>query len=73
MADGNRQRCEACGCTFQYEKSPNNRPLPVQRVRTVYLKDTDGKLHRSMIGEFFVSHFETCSDPGRFSGRGRKS
>ena len=61
-------------------KGPNGKAIPVQQVRTAYVSAPHDetvleKAHvTNGLGEkyklFYVSHFETCSNPGRFSGRG---
>jgi hypothetical protein len=72
------QVCEACGCRFEFIKGPAGKPIPVQKVRTVYklleLKEENGRLVKAEIAGvegdgLYVSHFETCSHPGQFSRR----
>jgi hypothetical protein len=70
--------CEACGRMIEFHESPNGRPMPVERVRNVYAMGPDGKLvtlrEQPAPGapQRFVSHFELCTDPDRFS-RGRRA
>jgi hypothetical protein len=72
MADGKRP-CKACGCSIEFIEGPNGKPIPVQKVRTIYATalDRETVLEKIHLGEdyqgFYVSHFETCSNPGRFS------
>lgn len=73
-----REQCRACGCPIEFIYGPGGRSIPVQRVRTVYRYVENGERaalekltfrpgddgHKP---ELYVSHFETCSDPQRFS------
>ncbi len=69
--------CEACGCRFEFIRGPGSALIPVQKVRTVYRLDTGRRLEKVPVqhtladphGALYVSHFETCSDPARFSRR----
>jgi hypothetical protein len=55
----------------------NGKYVPVQKVTLVYGRGADGELRRAHVqdsldadlryNEFYVSHFQTCSDPARFS------
>jgi len=56
---------------ISFVMGPNDRPIPVQQVRTVYKFDNQtGRLVKAELGEglTFVSHFETCPQAGFFSG-----
>lgn len=41
--------------------------IPVQRVRTVYLRVGHRLFRSDLDSGGYVSHFEVCSDPSRFS------
>ena len=79
MADG-KQACEKCGCPMEFIMGPNGKAIPVQKVRTAYISAPHDEtvlekgIVTNTLGEkykiFYVSHFETCSDPGRFSRHG---
>lgn len=68
-------KCRACGCPMEFLTGPNGKTIPVQKVRTVYY-EADGQLHKQesedgmRLPDLYVSHFETCSNPGRFSKGG---
>ena len=67
-----KRPCRACGCQIEFIDGPNGTPIPVQNVRTVYYMIDDGTLAKQEsedglpLPDRYVSHFETCSDPGRF-------
>ena len=65
-------KCKACACPIEFIEGPNAVPIPVQKVRTVYYRNGDKPLAKvtTLLPEapLYVSHFETCSNPGRFSG-----
>ena len=71
--------CEACGARFEFVKGPNGKQIPVQKVRVVYaLSAGETELTKFLpkkdqlnVPKFYVSHYETCSDPERFSRRRR--
>lgn len=75
---GERKTCPACGCKFEHIIGPNGTAIPVQKVRTIYYVSDDvevaGVLQKvpTPPGSLYVSHFETCSDPKRFSRAGRR-
>jgi hypothetical protein len=79
MADGKRC-CDECGCPIEFIEGPNGKHIPVQKVTLVYFRRADGKLGRADVtdrldanlgyNEFYVSHYQTCSNPGRFSRHG---
>lgn len=64
--------CEACGCLIEFLVGPRGRMIAVQRVTHVYarLRGTDPLVKvaaETSDRELYVSHFQTCSDPARFS------
>lgn len=67
--------CKACGTKILFvENSKTGNKLPLQKLRTVYSIDTEGKAVavKSLKGEnveldLYVSHFETCTHPEMFS------
>lgn len=64
------KRCEACGREIEFRKSPSGKMMPVHRVKAIYVPvpGGDGELRRVEISNpVYVSHFETCTDPSRFS------
>lgn len=71
-----KRPCRACGMPIEIIRGPSGRPVPMQRVRTVYvieegLFDQDV---RTLEGhaEKFVSHFETCPSAERFSKKAKR-
>jgi hypothetical protein len=68
---------------MQLIMGPNGKMIPVQKVTMVYGMGPNGELRRAHVrdsledllqyNEFYVSHFQTCSDPARFSRGGRGS
>ena len=65
-----KKQCRACGREIEFTKSPDGKWVPVDTVGAQTFK-------RNELGEFeyagiaFVSHFKTCSDPSRFSKKGK--
>ncbi len=71
------EKCKACGCEFEFIVGPNESPIPVQKVTKIYYrtKPSTGEVRDFMVSgerEYFVSHFQTCSDPSQFSRKGKK-
>ena len=69
--------CDGCGMPIEFHQSPNGKPMPVQRVRNVYIMGAEGKLEVALRSEarpgtMFVSHFETCPRASSFSRSGSK-
>ena len=73
--------CRGCGMTIEIREGPNGKPIPLQRIRTVYYLDDQGVAHKvdfDAIGEglpvpdHYVSHFETCPKAATFSRGGKK-
>jgi len=77
MSDAQEARpCRACGMEIEFYLGPGGRYLPLQRVRNVYVKrdplqgGSIEALDRPADAEaLFVSHFETCPQANRFSGK----
>lgn len=65
--------CRACGMKIEFRIGPNGKPIPLQRVRSVYALQADGSLlkvcdEQAARGEpVYVSHFETCPKASSFS------
>lgn len=65
--------CDACGVMIEFHLSPNGKPMPVQRVRNVYVMGPEGRLQSvrepppPAAPLRFVSHFETCPKASSFS------
>ena len=66
MPDPIERKCKECGATLVFAESPNGRPLPLQRIRNVYGVE-NGKATVLISRVVYVSHFETCTNPSRFS------
>ena len=72
--------CEACKAKIFFKEGPKGRPIPVQEVTLAYYKDSHGKLARAKVVDgfgaevmsFFVSHFQTCPEPEKFSRKPRE-
>lgn len=85
---GTERPCTRCKMklVFLEGKSGPERPMPAQKVRSVYVRDGD-RVHRQKIVrleredgsvmeapeglELFVNHYETCPHAGSFSRGGR--
>ena len=75
--------CKACGAQIVFAMGRNGKRIPLQRVRKLYryapnrmdgieaVELVPGELGAERGDAYYVSHFETCTDPGRFSGRKR--
>lgn len=69
--------CRRCKMKIVVLMGPNGNPIPLQRIRTVYVVrndrveklDTKPELDAPM----YVSHFETCPNANEFSRRRRES
>lgn len=65
--------CQRCGMPIEFINGPSGRPLPAQKIRTVYrLLDTEGgrrlqKKEGAAEEMLYVSHFETCPNADEFS------
>lgn len=75
---GEQKTCPACGCKFEHIEGPSGAAIPVQKVKVVYALESSAPrltkltLASPHVSAYYVSHFETCSDPGRFSKGGRR-
>lgn len=67
MSEPKRRACFACGCPLVFAEGPNGKDIPLDERAPTYRLGKDGKAERTP--DVFVSHFATCSDPDRFSGR----
>lgn len=74
MSEAKSKPCTACKMPIEMREGPSGRLIPMQRVRTVYVlgrnllgEDMQSRTASDLGGDLFISHFETCSDPGRFS------
>ena len=71
------QKCKACGATMHMAESPNGALIPLVKIRTLYVRPgglNEPRVIKATIFEStekYVSHFETCTDPGRFSRKKR--
>jgi len=66
-----RKSCEACGVPLMLVVGPNGKQIPLDTKAPVYELHTsrEGVRCRRAAGAY-VTHYATCTDPGRFS-RGR--
>jgi len=73
-----KTKCHKCGCPMEMVMGPKGKFIPVQKVTMAWQKvrvDGEERLvplivrdpHEADLMEFYVSHFQTCSDPARFS------
>lgn len=72
-------KCRSCGAEIEFIDGPNGRPIPAQKIRTVYRRvtaNTEARLLKveifdtptnEPVGDLWISHFETCPDASRFS------
>lgn len=69
---GTERPCKKCGMRliFLEGQSGPERPVPAQKVRSVYVL-SDGRLTRVEVeGQVYVNHYETCPYAREFSRRG---
>ncbi len=73
LKERNGRPCEACGAPLLFVRGPRGRfiPLDASPARQVYRVQLDlaGEPIAEPVEAFFVSHFSTCPEPGRFSRR----
>lgn len=67
-----QKNCEACGAEILLVRNKaTGNTLPLQRIRTVYTIDENERAEKMVRPasrpSFWVSHFEICTDPARFS------
>lgn len=64
--------CKRCGMRIEFHVGPNGKPIPLQRIRTLYwVRDGRAVKHDAAGEPFYVSHFETCPNAGEFSRKGQ--
>lgn len=74
--------CRECGRQMRWARSPGGRKIPLSRVTQVYVvaPASDGvdeaiplRTLATNVGnaDVYVSHFVNCTNPGRFSKRGK--
>lgn len=71
---GDERPCTRCKMqlVFLEGKSGPDRPMPAQRVRSVYQRVGDRAQKLELSGELFVNHYETCPHAASFSRRGQR-
>jgi len=57
---------------IRFVTGPAGKPIPAQRIRTVYVIDAEGNLAKAKRdpaegAQLYVSHFETCPRAADFS------
>jgi hypothetical protein len=72
------KKCRACGATMHMAEGPNGAIIPLVKVRKLYVRPNELREQRVVEStimdstEKYVSHFETCTDPNRFSRSKKK-
>ncbi len=70
-----RRNCDGCGMPIEFITGPKGKPIPAQKVRTVYYLTSKADLAKvtTLLPEapMYVSHFETCPKASEFS-KGRR-
>jgi hypothetical protein len=66
MGNQVEHQCRACAMKIIFAEGPAGRPIPLQKVRNVYAVK-DGHATVVQTGELWISHFEGCTVPQRFS------
>lgn len=72
------RECAACGATMHMATSPAGALIPLTKVRTLYVRPAEINEPRVIKATIFastekyVSHFETCTDPARFSKKKKR-
>lgn len=69
---GVQRSCKACGRNIWILKGPNGKPIPLDMDEPVYDVVVDSTGSRATKVNSYVSHFKTCTDPNRFSGKEQK-
>lgn len=66
--------CKACKKEITWAKTEKGATIPLDRVKPIYrVEEGEGGFPKAVKVEgAYISHFATCTDPGRFSGKGRK-
>lgn len=67
MGEPIERKCKECGAKLVFAEGPSGKVLPLQRVRSVYRVENGHAARVAEIDGAYVSHFETCSNPARFS------
>ena len=71
-------KCKACGATMYMAEGPGGAIIPLVKVRKLYVRPRELNERRVIEAtimdttEKYVSHFETCTDPNRFSRSKKK-
>ena len=67
------RRCQGCGMKIEFLLGPNDKTIPAQKVKTVYIRK-GSRLFSTLVGgdggkeALYVNHFETCPKASDFSG-----
>ncbi len=67
------RECPACGATMHMAESPTGALIPLVKIRTLYVRPAEMNEPRVVKAtildstEKYVNHFETCTDPERFT------
>lgn len=71
LARGQTRDCEACGIPIAFAVGPQGRYIPLDMAAPCYelYLGAEGERRCREAPHVHVSHFKTCSDPGRFSRR----
>ena len=69
------KKCEACGAELTFALNPlTNKHIPLVRIpfKNVYtmVRRKGMTVAAPLNQELWISHFENCSDPNRFSRKG---
>ena len=59
--------CKRCGLTIDMCESPAGKPIPTQKIRTVYRRVGKALVKLELEGELEISHFEGCPHASEFS------
>lgn len=78
MIETHSRKCPACGRELTFALSPAGKWLPLAKVANVYTlsRPQGGKLHadpadKSLLGDFYVSHYVDCPQAEQFRKRDR--
>lgn len=68
--------CKGCGREIVFAKTAEGKTIPLERRTTGAYRITsalnDQKVTCERVGDVWISHFVTCPDANRFSGRHKK-
>ena len=63
--------CKACKKEITWAVTEKGATIPLDKIGPIYeIEEVEGVMNAVKIEGAYISHFATCTDPGRFSGKG---